>query len=170
MLLVNELQACGCNDSPEKFRERLINGLVAWFPGRTIDRLVCIPMDALEYCEKIRQDVGSQVLYDVVILKTLMNIRRRRDCPTGLNAGGSRQNVSQELVAAGCQLAADKFKELVVDCLADMYKSQTIDEMVCHPREAGALCNYVRLRSKCDNLTDGLILSTLMNVRKAGGQ
>lgn len=169
MLLADELRACECTDSPEKFRERLIDSLSETFPGRSIDSLVCTPVDALSYCEKIRDEVGAQALYDVVILKSLMNIRKRKDCPTGLKSAGPRRNLKRELQEAGCQSGAAAFKELVGDCLADMYKSRTIDELICHPREARALCNYVRTQAQCSSLTDNLILSTLMNVRKAAG-
>lgn len=169
MLLADELRACECTDSPEKFRERLIEGLGESFPGRSIDSLVCTPFDALRYCETIRDGVGSQTLCDVVILKSLMNIRKRKDCPTGLKSVGPRRNLIRDLQEAGCQSGAAAFKELVGDCLADMYKSRTIDELICHPREARALCNYIRTRAQCNSLTDNLILSTLMNVRKASG-
>ena len=169
MLLVDELKACECNDSPEKFRVRLIEGLIEWFPDRTIDGLVCSPLEAIEYCLKIREGVGSDSLHDAIILKSLMNIRKRKDCPRGLKSSGTRRLLQSELEAVGCKMPANTFKQAVVDCLADMYKSQTIDELLCHPREAHALCNYVRLRLDCQNLSDQLILSTLMNVRKAGG-
>jgi hypothetical protein len=169
MILADELRACECTDSPEKFRERLTDGLAASFPGRSIDSLVCTPLDALTYCEKIRDGVGSQTLCDVVILKSLMNIRKQKDCPTGLKSAGPRRNLKRDLQDAVCRLEAKAFKELVGDCLADMYKSRTIDEMICHPREARALCNYIRSRAQCTSLTDDLILSTLMNVRKAAG-
>ncbi len=170
MILADELEVCECSDSPEKFRDRLIDGLMDWFPDRTIDSLVCAPMDALDYCDKIREGVGSESLFDAVILKSLMNIRKRKDCPTGLKSIGRRRVVKRELEIAGCKMEAKAFKELVGDCLADMYKSRTIDELVCHPREASALCNYVRNRSECGDLTDEFILSTLMNVRKAANR
>lgn len=170
MLLADELQACECNDSPEKFRARLIDGLMESYPGRTIDGLLCVPSDALEYCATIREGVGTESLHDAVILKTLMNIRKQKDCPTGLQSKGGRRMLKRELVNVGCELAARDFRELVGDCLADMYKSRTIDEMLCHPREARALCNYVRSRSGCASLTDELVLSTLVNVRKAGSR
>jgi hypothetical protein len=170
MLLVDELTACECHDSPEKFRERLIDGLTTWYPGRSIDDLVCKPVEALGYCNQIREGVGSDYLYDVVILKSLLNIRKRKDCPTGLKLQRRRRVVKRELKNAGCQLEARAFKGLVGDCLADMYKSQTVDELVCHPREARALCNFVRRRLECEGLGDELILSTLMNNRKSPDQ
>jgi hypothetical protein len=167
MLLKQELAACQCKDSPEVFRDRLIRILTSQYPGRTIDALVCSPREALTYCNDVREEVGSECLFDGVILKALMNIRKRKDCPTGLRKPRSRRNLQRELQEAGCRMDASAFKELTIDCLADMYKSLTIDEIVCHPREAMALCNYARMRARCEHLPDDLILSTLMNIRKA---
>ena len=60
MLLAEELKASECSDSPEKFKERLIEGIMGFFPGQTIDGLVCNPLQALEYCNKIRAGVGTE--------------------------------------------------------------------------------------------------------------
>ncbi len=148
--------------------ERLIDGIVDQYPGQTIDDLVCNPLQALDYCDSIRVGVGSECLADVVILKALMHIRKRKDCPTGLKPVRTRRMLKSELQACGCELLPAEFKQIVVDCLADMYKSRTIDELVCQPREARMLCNYARRRTNCSALPDQLILATLMNVRKAG--
>ena len=134
MLLSAELEASECQDSPEKFKERLIDGIVVQFPGQTIDGLLCSPLDALAYCDRIREGVGSECLADSV----------------------------------QCPLTAVQFREMVVDTLAGMYRDRTIDELVCQPREARMLCNAVRQQSRCDSIKDQLVLSTLMNVRKAG--
>lgn len=168
MLLADELKVSECSDSPEKFKERLIEGVIGFFPGQTIDGLVCNPLQSLEYCNKIRAGVGTESLADVVILKALMNIRKRKDCPTGLKPLRTRRILKNELAACGCLVTPEAFKQLVVDGLADMYKNRTIDELVCHPREARMLCNYIRGRAECESMPDPLILSTLMNVRKAG--
>jgi hypothetical protein len=167
MLLAEELKVCACEDSPEKFRDRLIDEMTSSYPGKSIDDLVCNPLSSLGYCDRIRQGIGSECLYDVFILKSLLNIRKRKDCPTGLKRHRTRRVLSRELLNAGCRLLAGRFRELVNDCLADMYKSQTVDGLLCHPREAAALCNYVRNRSACNALSDELILSTLMNNRKS---
>lgn len=169
MYLVSELKFSECDDTPSRFRERLIEVLQIDFPGRTIDDLVCNPQTALQYCETIRDSSNAPLLPDAVILKSLMNIRRRRDCPTGLKKARTRRNLRRELDQAGCEIEADQFKLLACDCLADMYKSRTIDEVVCYPREANGLCNYVRNQAGCQGLADELILSTIMNVRKSAG-
>ena len=169
MLLKNELAACNCTDSPEKFRERLIDAIQAHCPGMTIDGIVCDPKMALSYFGYVQEMIGSESLHEAVVLKTLMNIRKQKSCPTGLRSTGKRRNLKRELEKAECRIEPARFKEIACDCHADMYKSRTIDEIVCHPREAMALCNYVRMKADCSYLSDDLILSTMMNVRKAAG-
>lgn len=166
MQLSTELQAYGIPETPEAFRTRLIDTLLQAFPGRSIDSVVCRPSDAIEYCEIIREDITSNPP-DVVILKTLMNIRRKKSCPTGLRSPGTRKTLKAKLNEVGCIIDENAFRDLVNDCLGDMYHSQTIDEVLCHPVEAAALCAYVRKRSGSPVLTDELILVTLVNNRKA---
>ena len=165
MRLATELIAYGISDAPDAFRDRLIAKLLKAFPGRSIDSIVCRPPDAIRYCEMIREDVTSDPP-DVVILKSLMNIRRMKSCPTGLKSPQTKKNLKYKLSELGCTINADEFRELVSDCLADMYHSQTIDEILCHPHEAAALCNYVRNRGESDEMADELILTTLLNNRK----
>lgn len=168
MLLADELLACECDKTPDQFRDLLINRLTERFSGLTIDRLVCSPDDALRYCDDIRQITDSKVLYDGVILKALMNIRKSADCPKGLRGSGKpKRNLKLDLPTQGCDLTPEAFKELAVDCFASMYKSKTIDEITCYPQQASALCNFVRTKAKAKSLTDDTILATLMNVRKA---
>ena len=169
MRLADELRACEIQDSPEKFRERLIENLMDQFPEVTIDDLVCAPTDALEFCNTIREGYGSEYLSDTVILKSLMNIRKRKDCPKGLKSRGRRRVLKKELLNAGCYADPDTFKELVVDLMNQSFGEQTVDELVCQPREARMLCNAVREKAECNELPDDLILGTLMNVRKAAG-
>lgn len=167
MLLAAELRASECHDSPEKFRERLVDGLIEQYPGQTIDGLLCTPLDALAYCDRIREGVGSECLADFVILKALMNIRKSKNCPIGLKRNRTRTVLKTELTSAGCQMESALFRDLVVDCLSGMYRDRTVDELVCQPREARMYCNYIRQKTRCNGLQDQLILSTLMNVRKA---
>ncbi len=167
MRLAVELEAHGYQDSPEKFEEWLIETLIGFFAGYTIDDLLCTPQASLKYCINVREGVGASELIDSVILKSLINIRKRKSCPTGLKATGRRTVLKTALRKAGCELHPDTYKELLVDCLADMYKGQTIDELVCHPNEAIAFCGYVRRKASCQALPDTLILRPLMNVRKA---
>lgn len=168
MDLALELELCHCPDSPEKFKERLIDTLISEFPGTTIDALLCEPDNAISFCNAIRQGIGVEDLSDVVMLKTLLNIRKRKDCPPGLKKGGKTRLLERELVAAGCDMSPGNFRPFVVDCFASMYKSRTIDELLCHPLEAKMLCEWIRKQPSCEQLPNSLILSTLINVRKAG--
>lgn len=165
MRLATELIAYGISETTDAFRDRLIDKLLKAFPGRSIDSVVCCPSDAIDYCEMIREDVTSNPP-DVVILKALMNIRRKKSCPTGLKSPQTKKHLKAKLREIGCTIEEGTFREFVGDCLADMYHNQTIDEILCHPHEAAALCNYVRARGKSDVLTDELILTTLLNNRK----
>lgn len=167
VLLAAELKASECQDSPEKFRERLVDGLVEQYPDQTIDGLLCTPLDSLAYCDRIREGVGSRCLADFLILKALMNIRKSKSCPVGLKRNRNRTVLKSELLSVGYKIEAARFRELVVDCLFGMYRDRTIDELVCQPREARMFCNFVRQQTRCNDLRDQLILSTLMNVRKA---
>jgi len=166
MRIATELKAAGCADSPEKFRDRLLEEFIDRFPNTTIDDLLCDPERSVQFCRGIRTGVGTENLIDVVILKSLTNIRKRRDCPTNLKKR-KRRNLQKELEAVGCRLEVDEFKTVVCDCMADMYKSRTIDELLCHPNEARELCEYARRKACCGALGDLLILSTLMNARKS---
>lgn len=165
MRLAAELQAYGITESSDDFRERLIKALLREFPKRSIDSVVCRPPDAIRFCEVIRGECESRPP-DIVILKTLMNIRKKKSCPTGLRSPQKKTRLKSKLKAVGCAINEHAFRDLVGDCLADMFKDQTIDELLCHPPEAAALCNHVRSRGKCQTLTDELILVTLMNNRK----
>ena len=166
MRLSTELIAYGISETPDAFRDRLIAKLLDAFPGRSIDSVVCRPHDAIKYCQMIRKDTTSNPP-DVVILKTLMNIRRKSSCPTGLKSPKARKHLKSKLNEIGCDIDDGEFRELVNDCLAEMYHNQTIDELLCHPLEAAALCVYVRNHGRSDVLTDEIILGTLLNNRKA---
>lgn len=167
MLLKDELVTYGVSDSPAEFRDRLIAGLVEWYPGRSIDGLVCIPKDSDAYCHRIRDQMDCQDLPLVVILKTLMNRRRSKKCPTGLARKGSKIHLASALREFDCLASPSGFRALVSDCLADMYKSRTIDEILCYPKQSKELCDYVRSSIACEKLPDELILTTLMNNRKS---
>jgi len=161
-----ELKLAGISESAVQFRNRLIARLQGSFPGFTIEQLLCTPELADQFVDLIRQEVHCPSLNGAVILGTLVNIRKRKDCPTGLN-NKRRRNRTKELADAGCALCLREFKELACDCLADMYTSRTIDSVLCYPDQARELSAYVRRRCDCSSLTDEMILSTIMNVRKA---
>jgi len=166
MNLEVELESCGCADTPAEFNNRLIHKLLAAFPGRSIDGILCEPDDAIEYCDLIREEIATRSLGDHIILKALTNIRKRKDCPTDLKSAGTRRSLKLRLRDIGSQMAPDVFQTLTVDCMADMYKSRTLDELLCHPTESRELCRFVRRKGKDPAFSDVLILKTLLNNRK----
>jgi hypothetical protein len=170
MLLARELRLSGCEDTPEEFRGRLIDRLIEWFPETTIDELVCNPANAREYCRRLTNDIGNGSPQGHVMLKALMNIRRNGSCPVGLKPRAGRKNLQRELNSCGCEMDANAFKDFACDCLADMYKSRTIDDVLCYPDQSSELCKYARSKCGLDSLPDELILSTPMNVRKSSGK
>ncbi|MCO8124510.1 hypothetical protein NHH03_22415 [Stieleria sp. TO1_6] len=167
MRLKAELAACKSSDTPEQFKKRLLGLFAEHMPGKTLDDLVCEPSQAREYCEIVRKDTDLEWMPDVVPLKTLLNIRKKKDCPKGLKRERTNRRLDKRLKDAGCKMKPDAFRDLLVNAHVDMYKNQTVDNLVCHPREARQLCQFVRNKAKCPDLSDEMILSTLMNVRKA---
>ncbi|MDM4014673.1 hypothetical protein [Roseiconus lacunae] len=150
-----------------EFKEQIITLLQSEFPGRTIDGLICRPDEARIFCDKLRNVIGSSRLPDVIPLKSLLNIRKSKSCPTGLKGKGQRRVLATELRRIGCGLSPDGFRDVLVNAHVDMYKDQTVDTMLCHPTESKGLCDFVRRKTGQDVLTDEFILSTLMNVRKS---
>lgn len=167
MKLKDELLNLGLQDSPEKFRERLIDELMERFKGETIDSLVCQPPQAERFCERIREEYGCAKLSDYVVLKTLMNIRRRKDCPRGLCPSPSRRRLDTKLAAEGVNVKGDEFNDVVANCFAELFRNMTVDDVLCDPKCSIQLCKAVRSKLACDYLSDSLILSTLLNSRKS---
>ncbi|GAB5405480.1 MAG: hypothetical protein Aurels2KO_37110 [Aureliella sp.] len=167
MALVAELGACGVEDSADRFRSQLLAALPVVCEGMTIDSMLCNPTASLRFCEHIRDTHGAESLHDALILRTLINIRKSKDCPPGLGGKGPRRSLKRELANSNCAMTAAEFRDFVGDCLASMYKGRTVDEIVCYPRQAMSLCNFTRRKSACSALDDSLILGTLMNVRKS---
>lgn len=167
MRLSTELQACGCTDSPEKFKERLVETLETEFPGKTIDDLLCQPDDAIKYCELITDQVGAEWLPHAVILKALQNIRKSKQCPTNLKPRRTRISLEASLKSAECNCTPVEFRDLVIECIASMYRDITIDVLLANPRQAKDLCRFVRRMAESPLLEDHLILRTAMNSRKA---
>ncbi len=168
MKLKTELAACECSMPEEDFKYLLVSTLEKSYPYRTIDDLVCGPLTAIKYCNEVRDALNSPLLHDGIILKALMNIRKRKDCPTGLKGGRSgKKQLKTQLQEVGFENGASAFNELVCDCFASMYKSRTIDDITCYPIQSRAYCTYVRNKSGVESLTDDLILRSLMNTRKA---
>ena len=166
MKLSENLKACGFDGTPEDFRGILLESLRSDFPTSTIDIVLRTPAAATRFCECIRAQFPDANLHDGLILGALMNIRRRKDCPPKLIGAPSKVKLSTLLADGGCSMEVADFRQLAAECLDTMCKGQSIHEVLCHPREALALCEYIRLKCKAAPLPHSLILQVLLTYRK----
>lgn len=151
----------------KEFKHHLIAGLMDWFPGRTIDSLVCAPKDAKDYCRLVREHLAVEGLNDYEILKTLMNIRRAKQCPTGLKPRRTRTLINKVLERVGCGLAQEQFEDILTDLVPGVCRDRTVDDLCCYADQALDYCERVRRATDCAGLTDNEILRSLMNIRKS---
>ncbi len=70
----------------------------------------------------------------------------------------------------GCGYADDpeRFRELLMDLFAEMYRDYPLDEFLCDEAEPRSFVAAVRRRSGCATLPHELVLRTLLNMRKNG--
>ena len=166
MKLSENLKACGFEGTPEVFKAMLLELLRTDFPTSTIDAVLRTPAVATRFCEFVRERFPSANLHDSIVLGTLMNIRRRKECSQKLIGTPSKVRLSKLLADGGCSMGVSDFRELVAACLETMCKGQSIYEVMCHPREALALCEYIKTKSKATLLPHSLILQVLLTFRK----
>jgi len=76
------------------------------------------------------------------------------------------KKLQDRLAANGCELAIDDFQDQLVDILAGMFSSWSVDELVLHPRDALDFCSVACRRTGYSGLPDDLILRCLMARRK----
>lgn len=168
MQLKAVLKSYKCSDSPEKFRGRLIDMLQELFPGYTIDDLVCTPEDATRYCSSIREELDSAFMPDFEILKSLMNVRKRKDCPTGLKSDGTRRYLEKDLVASGCRKTVAEFKSHVVHVLGKKFGLATVDDILCDPKDAVEFAAAVQAKAGFEMIPTEVCLRAIINMRKSG--
>jgi hypothetical protein len=164
--LSENLKACGFEGTTDDFKSLLLETLRTNFPTATIDSVLSTPAIATKYCETIRECFPDANLHDAIVLGTLMNIRRRKECPKKLIGGPSKVLLSKLLADGGCKMTVTAFRQLVAECLKRMCDGQSIHTVLCHPREALALCEYIRTKSQSDRLPHSLILKVLLSIRK----
>ena len=148
MKLSENLRACGFEGTPENFRSMLLESLRSDFPTSTIDAVLRTPAVATRFCECIREQFPNANLHDALVLGALMNVRRRKECPQKLIGLPSKVRLSTLLAEGGCTMGVADFRKLAAACLEMMCKGQSIHEVLCHPREALALCEYIRVKCK----------------------
>ena len=166
MKLSENLKACGYEGTPEGFKAMLLESLSTDFPTSTIDAVLRTPAVATRFCEFVRGRFPSANLHDAIVLGTLMNIRRRKECSQSLIGTPSRVKLSKLLADGGCSMGVSDFRELVAACLETMCAGQSIQEVLRHPRESLALCEYIKTKSKAASLPHSLILQVLLTFRK----
>ena len=166
MKLSENLTACGFTGSTEDFKNLLLETLRTNFPTATIDSVLNTPAVATRYCEIIREGYPDANLHDAIVLGTLMTIRRRKECPKKLIGGPSKVRLSKLLADGGCSMSVNAFRELVAKSLVDMCNGQSIHAVLCHPREALALCEHIKTKSQAASLPHSLILKVLLSIRK----
>jgi hypothetical protein len=166
MKLSENLKACGFEETPEVFKAMLLESLRTDFPTSTIDVVLRTPAVATKFCEFVREQFPTSNLHDAIVLGTLMNIRRRKECPQKLVGGPSKVKLSKLLADGGCSMGVADFRKLVAACLETMCKGQSIHDVLCHPREALALCEYIKTKCKAAILPHSLILQVLLTFRK----
>jgi hypothetical protein len=166
MKLSEELNACAYKGTTDRFKALLLETMRADFPMLTIDAVLSTPAAATRFCEVIRETSPSANLHDAIILRTLMTIRKRKECPVKLIGGPSKVKLSKLLADSGCPMGVDEFRKVVAACLSSMFNGRSIHDVLCHPREALALCEYVRSKSKAEVLPHTLILKVLLSIRK----
>lgn len=166
MKLSENLKACGFEGTPESFKAMLLESLSTDFPTSSIDAVLRTPAIATRFCEVVREHFPTANLHDAIILGTLMNIRRRKECSQKLIGTPSKMKLSRLLADGGCSLGVADFRNLVAACLETMCKGQSIQDVLCHPREALALCEYIRAKCKAASLPHSLILQVLLTFRK----
>jgi len=166
MKLSENLKACGFESSTEKFKSLLLETLRTNFPTATIDSVLSTPAVATKYCETIRETYPDANLHDAIVLGTLMNIRRRKECPKKLIGGPSKIKLSKLLSDGGCKMTITAFRKLVAECFRNICDEQSIHTVLCHPREALALCEYIKTKSEAASLPHSLILKVLLSIRK----
>jgi hypothetical protein len=166
MKLSENLKACGFESTPESFKAMLLESLCTDFPTSTIDAVLRTPAVATRFCECVRERFPNANLHDAIVLGTLMNIRKRKECSQKLIGTPSKVKLSKLLSDGGCSMGVADFRKLVAACLEAMCKGQTIHDVICHPRESLALCEFIKTKSKASALPHSLILQVLLTFRK----
>ncbi len=75
--LSKELESLGCKLDETEFRETLLELHVILHPSWTDEELLFHPRDASVYCEAIRFKTECSALPDHLILRTLINTRKK---------------------------------------------------------------------------------------------
>ena len=87
--LETELKEAGCEIPADEFREKVEKMKATMYPSWTADDLVCHPDEAKQFCDMIRKIRTCGQLEDYIVLRTLLNARKRtRSCTRPLQSCG----------------------------------------------------------------------------------
>jgi hypothetical protein len=76
MKLAEELPIVGWRGTPNEFRERLADIFNGEYRNHTDEDLLCNPRNALHFCNVIRAALRIPDAPDILILRTLTNMRK----------------------------------------------------------------------------------------------
>ncbi|MFO0886232.1 MAG: hypothetical protein U0894_18985 [Pirellulales bacterium] len=137
---------------------------------RTIDDVLCDPVSAKAFCEAVRESLGSSDFFDGLILAALLNVRKNPSLKTQSDAKKKRPATLQAKLKQ-CGLSVADQKDLgakITGSLREIFKGYTIDNILCYPDEALALCRDIKADDPYKGVSDELILRKLLSIRKAG--
>jgi hypothetical protein len=72
------------------------------------------------------------------------------------------------LQTSGCELPVDEVQARLMDAFRRGYRAWTVDDLLCHPRDAIRFCDRIREATECHDLPNGLILKILVGMREHG--
>lgn len=81
-----------------------------------------------------------------------------------------RMPLGKRLRESGCKFSPERFRELVVDALHNMYRGWNDEDLMHNPEEAAKFCARIRTVNTCESLSDETILRALSGVRKKSDQ
>jgi len=68
----------GIDDDPEAFKDGLVDLFHGLYPAFTVDELLVRPREALRYCDAVRDKHRNYDLPDDLVLRSLLNRRKRQ--------------------------------------------------------------------------------------------
>jgi hypothetical protein len=79
----------------------------------------------------------------------------------------ARMTLDDELEELKVDMTSADFLELLEEQLKVLYPLWSVDDLVCHPDDAADYRGHIRRKVGCPEMTDCLILKSLMNARRS---
>lgn len=169
MRLETELKAIGYQMDAETFQTEISDAWGILNRDCSIDNFMCRPWDHREFCTMIRHRLGLNETCDDLILRTLLNTRKRGFSRQSQERQ-SRQQLKTEIRAIGLDIDPTKFKTAIHSVFEDVYKLFSVDQLLMRWRDSLHFCVLIRYAlGMPDSLAaNELILRTLLNSRRKG--